>query len=203
MLFCYRQRLTAVALVVLLAVNLSCGGFWVDPEVVSISVTPPSPSLLSGLTQQFTASATFDDGDIKVLSSPAWTSSNSLVVFINPSGVATAVAQGSATISASSGGIAGSTTVTVVTSPLTALAVTPTNPTVNSSQGTLQFSASGTFGDGTVRDITNGVAWSSSNTEIATINAIGTATITGKQGTATIQASSGNIAGTTTLTVIQ
>src|SRR6516164_7234785 len=104
--------------------NASCGGheFWASP-IVSISVTPPAPSLLTGAQQQFTASATYQNGSTKVLGVPAWTTSNATIVFINSSGVATAVATGSATISASSEGISGSTTVSVTTSPLNSIQV--------------------------------------------------------------------------------
>ncbi|HWC16616.1 MAG TPA: Ig-like domain-containing protein [Terriglobales bacterium] len=169
--------------------------------MASITVTPPSPSLLTGFKQQFTASAIYVDGTRGVLKSPVWTTSNAAVAFINDSGVATAVAPGSATISATEDGVSGSTTVTVTTSPLTSIEISPGNPSITLAQASQQFSATGLFSDGTVTDITNGVSWSSSDVSIATINKTGLASVVGKAGTTTIQATSGTVVASTTLTV--
>ena len=193
------EKVLRIGLVMVLMACTSCSGFW-DIPISSISVTPPSPSLLTGFQQQFTASATYVDGSTGVLKSPVWTSSNAAFVFINANGIATTVAPGSATISASERGVSGSTTVTVLTSPLTSIQVSPTNPSITT-QGSQQFSASGIFNDGTLKDITNGVTWTSSDTSIATINALGLAAATGKLGSTTITATSGSISSSTTLTV--
>jgi hypothetical protein len=99
------------ALLTLLAICTSCSGFW-DIPISSIAVAPPSPSLLTGFQQQFTAAATYVDGSTGVLKGSVWTSSNAAIVFINANGIATAVATGSATISASLTGNLGSTTIT-------------------------------------------------------------------------------------------
>lgn len=57
---------------------------------------------------------------------------------------------------------------------LVSLAVTPT-PTTASVAGTRQFTAIGTFSDGTTADLTEGATWASSNTGVASVNAAGTA----------------------------
>jgi hypothetical protein len=63
--------------------------------------------------------------------------------------------------------------VSLTLSPLSSLAVTPVNP-VLAVNATQQFSAIGTFVDGSTRDLTADVAWSSSNTGVAAIsNAVG------------------------------
>jgi hypothetical protein len=84
---------------------------------------------------------------------------------------------------------------------LKSIAVTPANPTepINS---TLQFTATGTFSDGSTKDITSTVAWASSNTQAATISATGLAT-TGATTTltTTISATLDNVTGSTVLTV--
>ena len=196
------DRYTLAIATFILLTTLSCGGheFWATP-IASISVTPPSPSLLTGVQQQFTAFATFENGSGKVLSNATWTTSNATIIFINNSGVATAVAQGSATISASSEGVSGSTTVAVTTSPLTSIEITPTNVSISASQASQQFAATGTFSDGSVHDISSGVTWTSSNTAAATINKTGLASLV-RAGTTTITAASGNIQASTTLTVL-
>jgi hypothetical protein len=168
--------------------------------LVSISVTPANPSIAKGKTQQFTATGTFSDGTTQNLTSTAtWSSSSVTVATINTTGLATAAGTGSTTIQASSGGVNGSTTLTVTPATLVSIAVTPANPTV-SKGGTQQFAATGTLSDGTTQDLTSTATWSSSAVTVATINAAGLATA-GGTGTTTIQAASSGITGSTTLTV--
>lgn len=181
--------------------GLSSCGFFVDPTISVITVTPATPSLLVNQTQQFVAVATYSDGSQATLGSPTWTTSNAAVVLINSSGLATAVAAGSATVTATSGTGTGTTTVTVTTAPLTSIAVTPFNPSISkTAQATQQFIATGHYADGTTADLTNTVTWSSSNTAVATIASTGIATFAGT-GTTTIKAVSGTVTGTSQLTV--
>jgi len=81
---------------------------------------------------------------------------------------------------------------------LTALAVGP-QATINQAT-TVQMTAVGTYNDGTTQTLTSGIFWSSSATNIATINTAGL--VTGvSPGDATITASAGAVNGTTTVTV--
>jgi hypothetical protein len=92
-------------------------------------------------------------------------------------------------------------TFTAAAATLKSIAVTPANPTepINSS---VQFTATGTFSDNSTKDITATVAWASSNTEAATINAAGLATVGGTAGlTTTISATLNEVTGSTLLTV--
>ena len=57
---------------------------------------------------------------------------------------------------------------------LTSITVSPANSTIDTGQ-TQQFTAMGTFSDGSSRDLTNLVTWSSSNTTVATISSSGLA----------------------------
>lgn len=194
------QKLSLVALLVMLVVCTSCGhDFWGSP-IASISITPPSPALIVGNQQQFTATATYENGTTKVLHSPAWTTSNVTMVHITDDGLATALGEGSVTISASSEGTTASTTVSVVDSPLQSIEISPTDGSVSQTKTTQQFSAMGFFNNGATRDVTSLVAWSSSDTSVASISKTGIATLL-KAGTITITAKSGNISNATTLTV--
>src|SRR5215468_1199694 len=86
----------------------------------SIAVTPSSPSLTVGATQQFTATGTYSDGSTQNLTSQVtWGSSNTTTATINSSALATAMAAGSTTISATLGAVSGSTGLTVTPGPLT------------------------------------------------------------------------------------
>jgi hypothetical protein len=99
-------------------------------------------------------------------------------------------------------GATATATVTVVPpgSPtLTSLAVTPANPSIVAGT-TQQFTATGTFSDGTTQNLTTSVAWGSSASGVATISTTGLATGAGT-GSTTISATSGSVAGSTILTV--
>jgi WD40 repeat protein len=82
---------------------------------------------------------------------------------------------------------------------LTSIAVTPASPSIaiGASQA---FAATGTYSDSSTQDLTNQVAWTSSNTDVATISANGLATGAGV-GSATILASLSGVTGNATLTV--
>lgn len=82
---------------------------------------------------------------------------------------------------------------------LKAVTVTPASPSISLTAVPLQFTATGTYGDGSMQTLTQ-ASWTSSNTSIATINGSGLATPAGV-GTTMIMATSGAISGATTLTV--
>ena len=166
----------------------------------SIVVTPANPSIAKGTTQQFTATGTFSDGSTQVLTrSVGWTSSNTSVATINNSGLASGAGTGTSTIQAASGSVTGSTTLNVTAAVLSSIAITPTNPSI-AKGATQQFTATGTFGDGSTQNLTSTATWSSSNTAVATINSAGLASAVGT-GSTTIQAISGSVSASTTLTV--
>ena len=92
-------------------------------------------------------------------------------------------------------------TFTAAAATLKSIAVTPANPTEPISSS-VQFTATGTFSDSSTKDITATVAWASSNTEAATINAAGLVTVGGTAGlTTTISATLNEVTGSTLLTV--
>ena len=170
------------------------------PTLVSIAVTPASPSIAKGATKQFTATGTFSDNSTQNLtSSVTWSSATTGVATITTGGLATAVAAGTSTIKAASGTVSGSTTLTVTAATLVSIAVTPANPSIKAG-ATQQFTATGTFSDNSTQNLTGSVTWSSATTGVATITTGGLATAVAA-GTSTIKAASGAISGSTTLTV--
>lgn len=183
--------------------NNGGGGGGGQVRLKSIQVTANSLSLLTGATEQFTATGTYSGtGGTKDLTSVTWTSSNTGVATIASGGMVTAKTQGSTTITATSGTVSGSATLTV-TATLASIAVTPANPSI--APGTTQaFKATGTYSDNSTQDITGSATWSSSATGVANIsNAVpiqGLATAVA-HGSSTITATSGSISGATTLTV--
>lgn len=89
-----------------------------------------------------------------------------------------------------------------VTAYLQSIAVVPSNgANGNINNGySQQFIATGTWSDSTTQDITNQVAWESSDTSKATINSTGLASSL-SEGTTTFKATSGTVSGTSNLTV--
>ena len=85
---------------------------------------------------------------------------------------------------------------------LVSIAVTP-NPATVAVNGTVQFTATGTFSDNSTKNITTQSAWTSSSTAVATIGAAtGLATgVSPSDGSITITATDGNVTGTSQLTV--
>ncbi len=85
------------------------------PVVLSqLTVTPPSPTILVGQTQPFSAIGTNSDGTGQDMTGQVtWDSSNPSVATITADGVVTALTEGSTTIRASQGAIAGTTLLTV------------------------------------------------------------------------------------------
>jgi len=168
--------------------------------LTSITVSPANPSAPAGTTQAFTATGNYNNGTTANLTtSVTWSSSATKVATINSAGVATALAAGTATITATSASISGSATLTVSPPALVSLAVTPVNLTLAPS-GTQQFTATGTYTDGSTQNLTGSVSWSSGNSAVAIINAAGLATGVAPGNTA-ITVVSGSIAGSANLTV--
>ncbi|WP_191966220.1 Ig-like domain-containing protein [Oryzomonas japonica] len=171
----------------------------------AVTVTPAAPTLAKGLTTQFAATGTFSDGSTQVLTfDAAWASSDATVASVSDAaddtkGLATALAAGTTTISATFGGISGTAILTATAPTLQSIAVSPAKPSVLSLTKTA-FTATGTYSDGTTGDITSQVTWASSNTNAAPAPAAGT-TVTSAPGTTTISATLGSVGGSTTLKV--
>jgi hypothetical protein len=161
----------------------------------SISVTVSSTdSLVVGATTAFKAVGTYSDNSTAdVTQQVIWNSDNTTVATLAKDGTATAVAAGSANISASLSGIT-SPSVKLTVISLSSIAVTPASLPILTIGATQQFSAVGTYSDGSKVDITSKVNWvSDKNT--ATINAKGLATIAAV-GTANITAALSGVTST-------
>jgi probable HAF family extracellular repeat protein len=86
-----------------------------------------------------------------------------------------------------------------VTKTLTSIAVTPAIPTIPKG-ASRQFTATGSYSDGSSADLSGSVTWSSSKTNVATISPSGLLS-TMRQGTTVVKAFSGSVSGSTNATV--
>ena len=108
-----------------LALVVSCGGGGggntgntTPPTLVSITLTPLNPSVITGASRQFTATGTYSDNSVQNLTaSVTWSSTTAAVATISndtgTQGLVSAVAAGTTTITATSGLVTGSTIMTV------------------------------------------------------------------------------------------
>ncbi len=86
----------------------------VGPTLVSIAVTPASPTLAVAATLQFVATGTYSDASVAdVTSSSTWGSATPAKATISAGGLATGVAAGTSVISATIGAVSGNTTLTI------------------------------------------------------------------------------------------
>ena len=169
--------------------------------LTAIHVTPVNALIPLGTVQQFTATGTFSDATTQdITGTVAWTSAPPTVASITVSGLATGKDLGSVTITASSGTINNSVSATVNAADLSSIAVLPATPTI-AQNTTEQFSAIGTFDDGSTRNLTAEVTWSSSNPLVASIGNTNPIAKGLSPGTTTITAALDSFSGQTTLEV--
>jgi hypothetical protein len=97
----------------------------------SIAVTPTSPAIVKGDTQQFTATGTYSDGSTKnITTSVTWASGTTSVATISAGGLATGAGVGMSNITASLSGVtspADALTVTASAGPPTVVSVSPSS----------------------------------------------------------------------------
>jgi uncharacterized protein YjdB len=168
------------------------------PVLTSISVSPSAFSLDVGQTRTLSATARDQFGQTMSGVTFTWSSDNAAVATVSSSGVATGVSVGNATISASSAGITGTSTVNVQPPPIHHIIVVPSYVQINVGQ-TVQFSA-------TAYDSQNNVipgvtfTWSSSDQSRVTVTTTGLARAV-KSGSANIKAAAGGKSATGTVKV--
>jgi trimeric autotransporter adhesin len=159
------QVIAALSVVTLLGFAAGCRGFFVNPVLTTITVGPTGQNIEQGKTLQLSARGTYDDGSFKTLtSSVLWNSSAPDVASISASGLVTGLSQGTTTITASSESISGTTTVNVVLTGVTAVAIAPTSASGhpgNSLPYTCKASVSG-LPDPV--DVSANATWTSSDT---------------------------------------
>jgi uncharacterized protein YjdB len=166
--------------------------------VASVVVRPTHVDAVAGSKTPLTAIAY--DAAQNPLTGRAitWTSSNQSVATVDATGMVTAVAAGSATITGTSEGKSDAATVSVTQGPITTVVVTPDSVSMFATQ-TTQLAATGRDATGAAIAGTTFI-WSSSNTSVASVSSNGVVTAV-STGTATITATSNGHSGTATVIV--
>jgi uncharacterized protein YjdB len=166
--------------------------------VASVTVSPASANLYIGRTVALTAILRDAAGNVLTGRAITWSSSAASVASVSGSGVVTAVAVGSATITATSEGQSGSAVIAVNVAPVASVAVSPSSATL-SIGSTAQLGA-------TTRDSAGNVltgriiTWASNTPGVATVSASGLVNAIAA-GSATITATSEGKSGSSVITV--
>jgi uncharacterized protein YjdB len=168
------------------------------PVLVRLSISSSASSVPLGLSAQFTVSGTMTDGTAAANPSVTWTSSNTSVATVSPSGLVTTKGTGQTTITVASGSITAAITLTVGPPALASLSISSGASSVPLGL-TAQLGVSGTMTDGTAASGLS-VAWTSSDMSVATVSPSALVTTKGT-GKTTITVTSGSVSTTMPLTV--
>jgi hypothetical protein len=182
-------------------------------QLTQLQVTPTNPTTHLGIDQGFVATALYDDGTTaNVTTSVTWTSSTTTVATVSTggggpgggaAGVATPVAAGQSTITATYGGQTGSSVLTVNGSTLSSIAITP-SPLTLGVGATQQLTATGTYADGTTQTFAGAVWTTPTNSDVATVSnasgSVGLLTAVGV-GSTTVTATFRGVSSSPTLSV--
>lgn len=162
--------------------------------VESITLDKSSLELTEGETATLVATVKPDNATNKTVT---WSSSNASVASVDANGTVTAVAEGSATISAKAGDKTAICTVTVKKNVVAVESITLDKSSLELTEGeTATLTASVKPDNATNKTVT----WSSSNQSVATVDQNGTVTAVA-EGNTTITAKAGDKSATCTVTV--
>ena len=116
--------------------------------LTAIAITPLTPAIAIGATQQFTVTGSFSDGATRdVTAVSAFASATPATASINASGLALGKVAGTTQITATTGTLTASTVLTVNPATLLSIAVTPQSP-ICQSAATRQLAVIATYSDG-------------------------------------------------------
>ena len=170
--------------------------------LAAVAIAPTTGTLPLGISQRFTATGTYADGHTADVSdSVTWTSSAPAVADIGAAtGLADALTLGATTITATSGSVSGTLSLNTVAATIQSMVIAPA--TLQTGVGiTRHFTATGTFSDGSVADVSASATWATQTAGVASVSngaasglALGTTSVTATLGTV---AASANVAVTT------
>lgn len=168
----------ALAVLLTLALAVSCKGFFPKATLQTINISPQSPQVLLNTTNQSPLQVWGTDTNnnrYQITAGVSWSTDPTGVISIDPNTfVPNGLSLTTTTITANTQGLTTTATATVTVGCISQIAVTPSSPGSISitGGGTLQFKALATTCNGS-QDITDVATWVSSNTSVATIDSTG------------------------------
>ena len=172
----------------------------VAQEVSAVAVTSPADTPEVGDTLRLLAAATDANGQAVEGAAFTWSSSDASVVSVDGSGLVTAVAVGTAVVTAASSGVSGSAELVVIPA-VGAVAVRPDTVRFTALGQSVRLSAGVFDHDGRVLPGV-AVSWSSGDAAVASVDSLGLVTAVGAGATA-VTAVAGRTAGEAVVTVMQ
>ena len=168
--------------------------------VATVTISPGTASVTEGDSAAFVATTLDAQGVTLAGRVVTWTSSNPAAATIDAAGVASSIAAGSTTVTATAEGKSASVTLSVLPAnalPIASITVTLNSTTLNAGQQTAAVAVTrNTVG----AIVTAPISWTSSDPSIATVSVGGLVTaVTG--GTTTIVGASGGVTGAASLTI--
>jgi uncharacterized protein YjdB len=160
--------------------------------IASISLSQTSGGLTIGATLQLTATPRDAGGNALTGRTLTWTSSNANIATVTATGLVVGVASGQATITVAAEGRSATATITVSSTPVASVSVTPNGATLQPG-GTIQLAALTRDAGGSVLS-GRSVAWTTTNASIASVSSTGLVTAVAA-GSVTITATSEGVAG--------
>ncbi len=135
--------------------------------LLSLVVTPPTPRIALGTTQQLTATGTYSDNSTQNLTTQVtWASATSSVATISniagSNGLASSATAGTSSVTAAMGHVT-SAAITLTASPATLVSIAVSSIRAKIALGiTRPLTAIGTYTDDSTQDLTNTATWQSS-----------------------------------------
>ena len=192
----------ALAALGLLALAVSCTGFFMNPTISSLSVGPVSPTIQTGTTGntvQMTVFGTNNDGSTTTSPSVSWSISPSdgSVATISTKGLVTSVSTGTATVTATSNqnpAATGTQTVTVTVGCISKINIPTSAPALTANNLVDPLTATAVTCNGDF-DVTSVATWNTSDSTLASVSAgvVTRATTVTIGGSVNISATIGNI----------
>ncbi|MCR5662774.1 MAG: Ig-like domain-containing protein [bacterium] len=134
-----------------------------------IEIEPSKCEVPKGLEEKLVAWMIYSDGSRRDITEKAkWDSSKTSIASVEQ-GLVKGLKEGKSTVTASSEGLSGECQVTVTPAVVVSITVTP-DPLTLAKGLKAEMKAEGTFSDGTVKDVTSQVTWSSENRKIASVS---------------------------------
>ncbi len=171
--------------------------------VASVVVTPEVDTVIKGTTRQLTAEPRDANDNPLVGRDVTWATSDPALATVDATGLVTGIRRGTITITATSEGIDGTATVTVIRVPVASVDVTPDSGLISVGA---ELELTGIPRDSVGNSVSRALFWASSDEAVATVvkgpPRTASATVTGvAEGTATITATSDGVVGSATVVV--
>ncbi len=175
-----------------------------EAELISISINPEERTVAAGKSTNFSVYGEYTNNPrLRISSGVEWTSSNNEVASINDTGHVVTYMESTApiTITAKFEGKSITASLMVTAVELNQIIIKPINPSIPLGMSQ-NFTATGTYSDGTISDITESANWNSSMEDVATISDMGVASSV-NPGATEITAEFDGISGKTKLIVTE